>query len=598
MNTPFSLQDGLLTCETADLRCAWRLGADAPAPVSIAFRGREWLEVPADTADFPAWTVQDEQDGDLCLAAPNGARWRFRVHPSLPAVTCLPPEPADGATPLEWLCRSWNLRLHRFVLADQSDLHDNLFRHERHRLYPNERLAFTGNLFALEDPADRGGLVFLKHAPLPASRPAPPEWDLAATGRTLQFNRDGYAWTILPFTGGQPGLTAALQRFLHALKPCRDGLDGLLLSNTWGDRSRDTALSEAFLLREIDTAADLGVEVCQIDDGWEVGVSINSAEADAHGGGAWGKYYQGFWAIHPTRFPNGFAPLAERCRALGVGLGLWFSPDSDDDFAHWQEDARRILELHREYGVRWWKIDGITVPTRTAHDRLQRLFRETSGEADGGLAFDLDITAGQRPGYFGLDYPGAIFLENRYSDWHCWWPFATLRQLWLLARVLPPVWLRLELLNPDRNPQLYTGDPLAPARYTMDWLFASVMLASPLLWCEMQHLAPTRRRELKSIVPLWKQYRRELHHATVLPFGDEPDGYAWSAFAVRSDAATHILVFRDNAPASEARLALPVPLAGDIHTIAGNGTAAIDGTILHITLSSPRSFLWLRLTRP
>jgi alpha-galactosidase len=32
------------------------------------------------------------------------------------------------------------------------------------------------------------------------------------------------------------------------------------------------------------------------------------------------------------------------------------------------------------------------------------------------------------------------------------------------------------------------GDPLAPARYRPDYLFATVMFASPLGWFEVQHL--------------------------------------------------------------------------------------------------------------
>ena len=44
-----------------------------------------------------------------------------------------------------------------------------------------------------------------------------------------------------------------------------------------GDRSRDARINEAFLLKEIDAGAALGVDVVQIDDGWQKGRTANSA---------------------------------------------------------------------------------------------------------------------------------------------------------------------------------------------------------------------------------------------------------------------------------------------------------------------------------
>ena len=43
------------------------------------------------------------------------------------------------------------------------------------------------------------------------------------------------------------------------------GLDGQLVSNTWGDRSGGTKLNEAFIRRQSDAGKDLGVNVVQSD---------------------------------------------------------------------------------------------------------------------------------------------------------------------------------------------------------------------------------------------------------------------------------------------------------------------------------------------
>jgi alpha-galactosidase len=45
--------------------------------------------------------------------------------------------------------------------------------------------------------------------------------------------------------------------------------DGLFLSNTWGHRSRDARINADFIAREVEAGTRLGVDVVQIDDGWQ-----------------------------------------------------------------------------------------------------------------------------------------------------------------------------------------------------------------------------------------------------------------------------------------------------------------------------------------
>src|SRR5690606_1410957 len=71
-----------------------------------------------------------------------------------------------------------------------------------------------------------------------------------------------YETLVLPYEGGTTGRGRALQAWQRAL-PLPP--DGLLLSNTWGDRSRADRISEAFMLAEINRAAEVGVEVVQLD---------------------------------------------------------------------------------------------------------------------------------------------------------------------------------------------------------------------------------------------------------------------------------------------------------------------------------------------
>ena len=103
-------------------------------------------------------------------------------------------------------------------------------------------------------------------------------------------------------------------------------------------------------------------------------------------------------------------------------------------------------------------------------------------ESAGRIVFDLDVTAQLRPGYFGMIGTGPLFVENRYTDWHKYWPHQTLRNLWQLAWWVDPCRLRMEFLNQSRNTEKYADDPLAPSRYAPDTLFATVFFANPLGW--------------------------------------------------------------------------------------------------------------------
>ena len=120
-----------------------------------------------------------------------------------------------------------------------------------------------GNLFILENVLTGEGLIFLKHAPLPDIRPIETPFDVIIRANSFTFRGHGigptggagYAWATIPYSGGAAGRTPALHQYQRQLHPYLPGRDGLFLTNTWGDRSRETKISEKFLLDEIDGAA-------------------------------------------------------------------------------------------------------------------------------------------------------------------------------------------------------------------------------------------------------------------------------------------------------------------------------------------------------
>ena len=187
--------------------------------------------------------------------------------------------------------REQHLRLTHVVLQDRTDVHNELAQTRDWLLHPSETLELQGNLFVLEDTVSGRGRVLLKLAPLPHARPVRTNADLLVAPRkdtgfdiTL-FGGDGAGeFVVIDYEGGVMGRTRALQQFQRGRMPGGPAhRTPRFLSNTWGDRSRDGRISRAFIEAEIDAAARLGVEVVQIDDGWQKGITSNSARAAGKG---------------------------------------------------------------------------------------------------------------------------------------------------------------------------------------------------------------------------------------------------------------------------------------------------------------------------
>jgi len=494
-------------------------------------------------------------------------------------------------------------------LVDRTDAYNELVHEQLWLLNPRETIRASGNLFILEDTFTGAGLILLKLAPLPHARSISNEVDLEVHGLdTLTCLghgigdgvAEGYRWATITYQGGSTGATAALHRYQRQRRTYQPGRDGLFLSNTWGDRSGNTNVNESFLLREIEAAAKLGVEVLQIDEGWQQGRTPYDAGAAGILEGFWAVDPH-FWQVDATRFPQGLAPLVEAAARYGIKVGLWFVPDSADSLANWESDAALLLDFHRTQGLCYFKIDSMDMTTRRGEVNGRQLFSSLLRQSEGRIVCDLDVTAGTRAGYFGIMETGPIFVENRYTDWQCYWPHYTLRNIWQLARYIDPVHLRMELLNNTRNSEgrLYKDDPLAPARYRPSYLFAITMMTSPLGWFEMSNLPQEYIAEVAPLVACWKEHRDRLHAGTIFPIGACPNGVSWTGFLSVDDQRAHgyLLLFRELNDRPHWETTLP-DMPGNYRciTLAGAGKATLTDGRLAINIPAPQQFAFIELT--
>ncbi len=496
-----------------------------------------------------------------------------------------------------------HLRVTQVALMDQTDNHNELVSEREWLLMLNEaKFDVQGCVLVAENVIDGSGLAFLKLAPLPHARQdkAAVDFSVNPGARAVASFFSGYPVAVLGFRGGRAGRTRALHAFQRCLREYRAGRDGMFLSNTWGDRSRDARINEAFLLKEIEAGAALGVDVVQIDDGWQKGRSANSVAA--RGKGVWNGYWAAdpnFWDADPARFPNGLDKVVKAACDKGMNFGLWFGPDSSGDAANWQKDADHLLKFHRELGINYFKIDSMKTHNVESLQRQRAMFDRMLEGSDGALTFDLDVTAEIRPGYFGLPDIGPLFVENRYTDFHRYWPHQTLRNLWMLSQTVDPLRLRIEVLNNTRNADKYKGDPLAPALYRPDTLFAVAMMASPLGWFEVSNLPSEYAAQMRPLVAAWKQERARMHGGAIVPVGAAPDGVAWTGFvsAAADGKGGYALLFRELNARAEYALALDGLVAGAARAtvLGGRGTASLSAGTLTVSVPDTLDFIWVKL---
>ncbi len=496
-----------------------------------------------------------------------------------------------------------HLLAREIAFVDQTDHHSNLVFTREYLIHPGERcLPLRTNLLCLESPSDGAeGFLWLLLAPVRHVREAwSPYFDFLVAFQAGELVATccpaGYAVARLAYTGGTVGATRALHDFQRAFFPAPPGQAGRLLSNTWGDRAGASHLSEAFVLEEIASARKLGVEIVQIDDGWQKGATVNTVS----GGGVWNGFWAAdpeFWTPHPTRFPRGLGPLVDAAEQAGIALGLWYAPDSTNDLGNWERDAAQILELWRRYRIAFFKLDAVKLHSRLAESRFHQLCDRILHESGGRIFFDFDATAEHRPTYWGRPGPGALFLENRFTEEAGYHPHQTLRALWTLAHYVRPQRIRAEFLNPSRNDADYRDDPLRPSSYPPEYLFAVTFPTSPLAWFEISQLPRPVVACWQPFIALWKEHRDAFHAGDVLPIGEAPTGYAWTGFlsAPRESAApgarapAYALLFRERTSTATHEFVLPIPLhsvpPGRARLLAGAGEATLtapDRLIVHI----------------
>lgn len=494
---------------------------------------------------------------------------------------------------------------------DITDWNNNLV--DRRNFISYRKTNYRGNILTVTDGENGGGFLFIKEAPCSGVQLAYRNADFISDFGTFSVTGLGvddsdvtprkwtrtYGSVLCTFGGDELSALMALRSYQKQCRILAPGRDEMVMMNTWGDRSQDAKVNEAFCLAELDRAAALGITLFQIDDGWQAGKSPNSAVAN----GSFKDIYANasYWTPDPVKYPRGLRPVVDHGRELGIEVGLWFNPSVQNDFADWEKDAATIVGLWRDYGIRMFKIDGLTVNSKRGEENLRSLFDRVLEQTGNSVMFNLDATASRRNGYHYFNEYGNIFLENRYTDWGNYYPYWTLRNLWLLSRYVPAEKLQIEFLNNGRNHDKYpSGDRFAPSRYGFDYIFATTMAGQPLAWMEASNL-PDEAFEIKPLVEAYKKVAHDFHCGTILPVGSEPSGRSWTGFqSIKNDREGYLLIYREDndAPRASVITWLPAGCKVELTPVLGNGrrrTVSVAGNgAVDVSIDRPNDFVMYR----
>lgn len=499
----------------------------------------------------------------------------------------------------------WQVKSAEFF--DATDYNNNLVQEYQRLLYRHEN-RMRGNVLLARNTLTNTGFFILKEAPVSTIQLYYQGFDFAAKWGEVKTAGLGIAPEDLSETEwvrgystvvgvdqgeGEIGLLKSLRNYQSLQRTFKDDRDAMIVANTWGDRNRDSRIKEDFILKEIEAAAKMGITHLQIDDGWQVGMSSNSAY-----GGSLSNIWRnpGYWNVNRVKFPNGLEKVIDVAKKQNIEITLWFNPSTDSSFKNWEKDADVLIAQNKKYGIRMWKIDGVQAANKQAEINFRKFLDKITQATNYEAVFNLDVTAGRRFGFHYMHIYGNLFLENRYTDWSNYYPHFALRNLWQLSKYVPSHRIQIEFLNKWRNAVKYTSDDiLAPANYSFDYLFAITMVAQPLAWFEVSNL-PEEAFKTSKLISQYKLIRSDLHRGQLFPIGDEPSGFSWTGFQSMQDKKGYFIVFRENNNESKAELIIYLAkgVKVNLRLVAGTGkdfsTTVLDKGGIVFEIDSKKSF--------
>ncbi|MCL2831635.1 MAG: hypothetical protein FWD78_00560 [Treponema sp.] len=349
---------------------------------------------------------------------------------------------------------------------------------------------------------------------------------LTATGLGLKpqdIKEDRYlfgwaSWTIC-FDGTDDGLEKAIKEFDRFRFPVNKNNDIYIMSNIWGSTTgvlaRDSACSD-IILKEIPVAAELGVDVLQVDAGWHSPMGLEKkAQPEVLP-----------WYTHGSKFAEGWVTISGPAADAGLKLGLWFP---------WLASADEIIDNMRLGNFEYFKIDWANLNTRERLDGMIEKAEKVYAAGSGNVRINWDVTenAPRMGYYFGREF-GNIYLSNRKPHFPVnavYVPYLVLRDCWQLSKYANINKFQIILQNID----MIDRDLSDACLHNFSYCAMIAFIGSPILFQQVHLLSAQAKHELKNIIAVYKKHRQAMYNCYVYPVGDKPDNSSWTGFQFVND---------------------------------------------------------------
>jgi len=325
-------------------------------------------------------------------------------------------------------------------------------------------------------------------------------------------------WLIL-YSGNPDEANIALKKFDRRRFPVHPDRDIFMMANTWG--TEDTrppclyAAREENVLKELESVAELGIDMLQIDDGWQTKEWLpakNSAEHQR-------KDVIGDYAI----YPDGWGKVKDRAEELGVKLGLW---------AAWTIPADKLIMNYDAGQFSAFKLDFANLNTIEKRNELMGKARDLIIHSNYKTCVNWDVTeTPPRAGYFyGREY-GNVYLENRKVTTARpnvqYVPHKVLKDAWLLSKYVNLNKFQVTVQNIDMTEDTTKTDA---KKYNHPYVVALSLMASPIFFQETHYYSKEAKAQILPILSVYKKHREEMYAGYVFPIGDQPDNKSWTGF--------------------------------------------------------------------
>ncbi len=343
------------------------------------------------------------------------------------------------------------------------------------------------------------------------------------------FTQDRYrkcwaTWMVL-YQGDENEMALTLKTFDRQRYPIDPTRDIYILANTWGSskdmRSSRMQAREDNIMTEIDSQADLGIDVQQIDDGWQ-GFDFDSwrpiPSYELRPDDAIYPIYQS--DTYPV-YPNGWGKVREYARGKGIKLGLWAAINIS---------AGDLIWNYEQGDFRYYKLDYAHLGRMKDVDKLMGKARKLILHSRHKTRINWDLTEkNPRVGYFfGREY-GNIYLENRKPEWPpgvVYKPYLVQRDAWQLSKYVNLNKFQITIQNVD----LVSRELSDAYQHPHDYCLAQTLMSSPIFFQETHYYTEAARENLRPLIKLYKEHRNRMFQGYVFPIGDKPDNRSWSGF--------------------------------------------------------------------